>query len=232
MSATVSAKWFTRFKQSRIDSQYLTNMIEATEFFTKWAFGPVAQGFNAMLQDMHRIASAGGYTGHTNRSDNHSPLVSVAGQFRGMNKESWRPLLKKKWFATLHDDDGLDIWPELDAINLQELHHLVNRDDGYELHLPHERNVPMFLTAMAETMSKLKDRFSVSALANYIQYFVVGHPFERVNFSVCMAQVNAVLWNYGYEPIYHEYLDFECFVYDCDVIKNIVNDKLKRRQDA
>ena len=45
-----------------------------------------------------------------------------------------------------------------------------------------------------------------------------------------MAQVNAILWYYGWEPMYHEYFDFDCFAYDYGRIENKFNMRLKRRQ--
>lgn len=74
--------------------------------------------------------------------------------------------------------------------------------------------MPAFLGVMADIMEQLKSEFSIPLLANYIQYFVIGHPFKAINFSICMAQVNALLYLAGFDPIYHEHLDFACFVYD------------------
>ena len=214
---------FTRFEQEHIDPQYLTNIEAATECFLIWLREPYE--FDAMLMSMHKMVSTGGYTGYTNTD---SPQVITTGQFRGVNKEAWRPLLKKEWFTDVRVENGY-VCPVLKASNLLDTHHLIDQPDGYELYLPHESTVPFFLEAMADAMVTLSHGFCAATLANYIQYFVVGHPFERINFSICMAQVNAILDHYGYERIYHEYLDFECFVYDYDRIEKIFAAKIKRR---
>lgn len=215
---------FTRFEQDHIDPQYVANMKAASEYFESWLQQQAPRGFNAMLLGMHKIASRCGYAGYTR---SNGPQVTVTGQFRGVNKEAWRPLLKKEWFDGVEVQSGY-VCPVLRAAELRDTHHLIDKPGGYELYLPHESLVPIFLDAMANTMAALKQGFCAAALANHIQYFVVGHPFEKINFSICMAQVNVILRLNGFEPIYHEYLDFECFVYDYDRIEEILSSKLRR----
>jgi len=217
--------WFTRFEQDRVDAQYLANMTTATQYFMAWFPFATTSGFNDMLMNMHKIASAGGYTGYTNGG----PYIATTGQFRGVNKDSWRPLLKKEWFSGNFMIEGGKIYPKVAARKLQGCHHLVVRPNGYELHIPHEDHVPAFLGCMADMMIVLRDGFFPDLLAYYIQYFVVGHPFERINFSICMAQVNAILWHYGFEPMRHGWFDFDCFVYDYGRVERKFNESLRRQ---
>ncbi len=217
--------WFTRFEQADVDPQYLVNMKDATNYFQAWFSGRHEAGFHTMLASMHRLASRGGYVGYTN---NEGPQIALTSHFRGRNKEAWRPLLKKEWFGDVKIHDGR-ISPVVKSTWLRGSHHLVNRPGGYELHLPDDRYVLEYLTYMESAMASLRLRFCAGTLANYIQYFVVGHPFERINFSICMAQVNAILWHYGYEPLHHGWFDFECFVYDYDRIETSFGSRIKKR---
>lgn len=68
-------------------------------------------------------------------------------------------------------------------------------------------------------MNEIKQDNELTLLARYMQLFVIGHPFEKVNFSICMAQINAILYIRNCKTLYHEYMDFECFLYDTDVIE-------------
>jgi len=68
-------------------------------------------------------------------------------------------------------------------------------------------------------MESLKNRITLKTLAEYIQLFVIAHPFERINYSILMAQVNAMLVTKKCKPIHHGYLDFDCFIYSSDIIE-------------
>ena len=220
-------KWFTRFEQQDVDPQYLVNMEDATNYFMSWFSGRHAASFNDMLMSMHRLVSRHGYSGYTNTDE---PLVPFTSQFRGVNKEAWRPLLRKEWFTSVKISVDGNIYPTFPRPTLHMSHHLVNRPGGYELHLPDEKHVPVFLDEMATAMMSLSKEMSPTVLANYIQYFVVGHPFERINFSICMAQTNAILSHYGFEPLYHEWFDFECFVYDYDRLEEMFLNRMETKK--
>lgn len=214
---------FTRFEQDYVDPQYIANMATATNYFQSWFSGRHAASFNTMLVSMHRLACRGGYAGYTS-SD--GPQAAVTSQFRGVDKNAWRPLLKKEWFTDVVVQDGY-VHPVLKAAKVSDSHYLIERSGGYELYLPHTSLIPVFLEEMAAAMTTLSQGFCARVLANYIQYFVIGHPFEKINFSICMAQANVILRLHGYKPIYHEYLDFNCFVYDYDRIEQIFASKIK-----
>jgi len=220
----MNKSWFTRFEQDHVDPQYLKNMEDATHYFQSWFSGRHEARFCDMLMSMHKLVSAGGYTGFTNTD---GPYVATTSQFRGVTKDSWRPLLKKGWFKGLPNTEK--IVPVFRAERLTGTLHLVNLPTGYELHLPHEDHVFAFLSEMQDCMFVLRDTFCAELLANYIQYFVAGHPFERINFSICMAQVNAILYHYGWEPLHHEYFDFDCFAYDYGRLETKFLTRLKRR---
>jgi hypothetical protein len=224
MKPIMDSNWFTRFEQVDASPQYLANMEEATEHFMTWFV--VGQDYVTMLTTMHEVATRNGYSGYTNTN---GPIVPISSAFRGVNKEAWRPLLKKNWFSGVNIYRNGIIKPCLKTLDLQGCHHLINRHHGYELHLPNEDRVLDFLARMETVMETLRYTFSADLLAEYIQLFVVGHPFERVNYAVCMAQVNAVLYHYGYKPLLHGYFDFDCFIYDYDRIEKIFKLKLHKR---
>ena len=219
----MNKNWFTRFEQKSIDPRYLKNIIEATNYFQSWFSGKHAASFTDMLTTMHRLAIRGGYIGHTATD---GPVVPLGSAFRGVNKGAWRPLLKKKWFTEVLVYADSNIYPTIRLISLRGTHHLVERETGYELHLPREDCIPDFLWRMQTIMEGLRCMFSAELLAEYIQLFVVGHPFEKVNYSICMAQVNAILDYYGYKPLLHQWFDFDCFVYDYDRIEEIFETRL------
>lgn len=212
-------EWFTRFPQKNINQIYLDNITRATKFFMDW-FCNGTIPYTTMLAKMHKIVSDG-YSGYT---CNHGPLVVNKG-FRGANTTKWYPILKKEWFTDIPNVPV--IRPKIKNIPIEQSHWLQNLDEGYQLHLPDGKYVCNYLKLMSRLMNNLMDSFRQSpdelnpvTLANYMQLFVVGHPFEKINFSICMAQVNAILYMRGYKTLYHEFMDFECFLYDYDVIEN------------
>jgi hypothetical protein len=215
--------WFTRFSQDEIDRGYFDQMREATIYFQNW-FRHDGDHFENMLVTMHKIIIAKGYGGHTT-SSTRSPLVSLSSDFRGQNKEAWRPLLKKSWFENVRIDSDYVIRPELRSAQFRDAHWLRIKDNGYELYLPDESRVPDYVAWLEQCMAFLRTGYSLDWLVDYIQTFVVGHPFERVNYSLCMAQVNAILDYYGQPTMYHGYFDFDCFIYDFDRVREIFTGK-------
>lgn len=210
---------YTRFPQEHIDKEYLRNMEEVTAYFIRWfEDGDIA--FDEMLVELHILASHGGYTGYTNCE---APMV-IDHLFRGKPGTSWRPVLKKSWYSYVPDRKR--IYPVLKDSSVRNIHYVLNKPEGYELYLPHEKYVSRFLGLMSEIMEGLKNGFSTKRLANYIQYFVIGHPFKAINFSICMAQVNTILYLAGRQPIYHRHLDFACFVYSYDRIEKIFEEMI------
>jgi hypothetical protein len=114
------------------------------------------------------------------------------------------------------------IKPKLKAA-LNHTHYLLTKPEGYELYLTDPETVPVFLAEMEQVM----EEFSLEKLANYIQYFVIGHPFQKVNFSICMAQVNVILSTVSLNP----YLDFACFG-DGEKMKTVSVNKARIRVTA
>lgn len=213
-------EWFTRFSQKDISPVYLDNITRATKFFMHW-FCNGAVSYNAMLIEMHEIVFDG-YFGYT---CSNGPLRMNKG-FRG--DTDWFPVLKKEWFTNIPNEPI--IRPKVKNIPIEQSHWLQNLDEGYMLHLPNEKYVHNYLKLMNELMEGIRQSIELDlvALANYMQLFVIGHPFEKVNFSVCMAQINAILYMKGYKTLYHEYMDFECFLYDHDVIENKFVSKIRK----
>ena len=215
---------FTRFQQKDIDQTYLKNMTEATQFFMEW-FKNGSSSYQEMLIKMHQIA-INEYAGYTNST---KVVGNVRSLFRNHTEvpNIQQPNLKKEWYNI--DLTGQTYrFPRIKGIPMHLSHHVVNLEEGYKLILPEAKMVPYYLCKLASRMGDLKqvvNHFDIlnkapKLLANYMNIFVIGHPFEKVNFSICMAQVNAILYMWGYETLYHEYMDFDCFLYDSDVIEN------------
>lgn len=206
----MNEKWFIRCPQNHINETYMRNMFGATQFFIRWfeSDGDTVS-FRNMLKHMHRIVSVD-YEGHTNSNY----VLKVSDGFRGDRGVTWHPTLKKQWFTGIGDEKN--IRPVVPYMIPDMSHWLENTHEGYVLHLPDSKWVNSYLATMDILMQKMQVNISldIRMLAAYIQLFVIGHPFEKINFSICMAQVNAILWLKGYEPIYHGWLDFECFMYD------------------
>lgn len=212
----MNEKWFTRGPQAVVDETYLKNMVQATQFFMRWLKCDGGFSFRAMLKHMHRLVSHN-YQGHT--KGNY--ILKSSDDFRGQPNTTWHPVLKKRWFTGIGDEQI--IRPALPYVTPKMSHYLENTDEGYVLHLPDSKYVSFYLTRMEVLMSSLarKRLLDLDVLVAYIQLFVIGHPFEKINFSICMAQVNAILYINGLEPIYHGWLDFECFMYDYDRLMEI-----------
>lgn len=207
----MNKKWFIRGPQAHVDEIYMTNMIEATQFFMRWYFSVGNFSFRNMLKHMHRIVSRD-YQGHTNSNY----ILKVCNGFRGERNTTWYPILKKCWFTDI--PDVKNIRPTLPFIGSEMGHRLENTEEGYVLHLPDSKYVVHYLARMETLMNRIRNNSSkpldLDVVVAYIQMFVVGHPFEKINFSVCMAQVNAMLYTNGLKPVYHGWFDFECFMYD------------------
>lgn len=209
----MNKNWFTRFEQPELDDTYFHNMMNATAYFRKWFMHAGDVTYKVMLQKMHEIV-ADGYQGYTNSNY----ILKVPNGFRGDRRTTWYPILKKKWFD-IDSKIGDTIRPVVKGVPKAMTHYLDNTDEGYVLHLPDGKYVRCYLHMLRSVMCGLKQGVSLSMLATYIQLFVIGHPFEKINYSICMAQVNAILYLKGYSTVFHGWLDFECFVYDYERIE-------------
>ncbi len=208
--------WFTRFHQEEIDPVYLSNMIRATEYFVGWFNNCPSVTYTKMLIKMHRIV-CDGYKGCSGGKASHN----VSHEFRDFSWCGDSFILKREWF----NETLVQCYPSVHGTAGSFLTHgLVSCNDGggdYTLVLVGHEHTPSLLQTLGTMMDALWDEFSLVTLARYIHLFVITHPFNKVNFSLCMAQVNALLDVNGYNTIYHEYLDFKCFAYDGDVIEDI-----------
>lgn len=212
----MNKNWFTRFEQPDVDDTYFHNMMEATAYFRKWFVHSGDVTYKDMLQKMHEMVGDG-YQGYTNSNY----ILKVSHGFRGDRRTTWYPILKKKWFDIETNEEI--IRPVVKSVPNFMTHYLENTDEGYVLHLPDGKYVRNYLFILKWAMVNLKRRVSLEQLARYIQLFVIGHPFEKINYSICMAQVNAILDWAGHKTVFHGWLDFECFVYDYDRIeKNFI----------
>ena len=216
----MNKNWFTRKHQGEdIDPVYLSNMIKATEYFIGWFKGYFNTSYERMLKRMHHMACANGYGG----SQGSSP-ERVSDKWRQDWQSDW--LLKKEWYA--NTGYGLTISPSVRYLPMRS-HWLHTKEKGYELHLSGAKFVLRNVEILGMLMGKLETKFDPVLLADYMHVFVVTHPFEKVNFSICMAQVNAILDMNGYETLYHEYMDFACFLYDSDIIEKMFVSRLCKK---
>lgn len=211
----MNKNWFTRTEQDVVDEKYLHNMLCASHYFANW-FEKPDESYKDMLYHMHAIV-ADGYNGYTNSSNY---IIKPSLGFRGSTNHTWYPVLRKKWFPLLMSNETM-LFPKLYNSGMTHHHYLDNTEEGYVLHLTPPDNIQEHLVCMARQMENLRTRVSMHKLAEYIHLFVVTHPFEKINYSICMAQVNHILAVSGRQPILHGYFDFECFVYDWDVVYKI-----------
>jgi hypothetical protein len=89
---------------------------------------------------------------------------------------------------------------------------------------------------MAKIMEKLRNLPNENAvkgtdqqslldlLADYLQLFSAGLPFERVNFSIAMAQVNYILMNHGIRGIENGELDLISMMVPTPLFRTIFTD--------
>ena len=67
-------------------------------------------------------------------------------------------------------------------------------------------------------------------LADYVQLFSAGLPFERVNYSIAMAQVNYILMKHGFRGIENVELDLLAVIVPTPVFRQIFADAVKNAQ--
>ena len=85
----------------------------------------------------------------------------------------------------------------------------------------YEYPAPKFLKIYLQEMKKSFDQIyeslhqsspdrdaALKALAHYYHLSMIGHPFQRANNSLVMAQVNTTLKLLGLKPVFHGELDF------------------------
>ena len=215
--------WFTRFYQEQIDITYVKNMMVTTNYFIHW-FKYGKKSYAEMLLGAHQIVS-NGYVGRTNGSHQTEEISKFRVSGIPLLSDGTVPKLEKNWFRELELPPT--IRPFIPKIPTELTHWVKNKENAYFLYLPDAKYLPYYLYTLNCTMDKLKREITLELLAEYIQLFVIAHPFEKINFSICMSQINALLSLSGYKTIYHGYLDFNCFLYDYDKIENIFINKVK-----
>ncbi len=67
-------------------------------------------------------------------------------------------------------------------------------------------------------------------LADYVQLFSVSLPFDRINFSQAMIQVNYILMRQGYQGISHGALDYLAMTYSSHEYRKIFESAVTRFQ--
>jgi len=244
MGCTGEVMKITRFEQSNIDEQYKRNCERAAEYFSKYIQYP--DGFviyAQMLKDMHQIMNSN-YKGYTKSKQNFAD-VDISNNFRDelqTELDSHNPPLLWYiiWYENMLSDlaIGNSISPDITDIPKRALPKLIRIDtDNVKLELCNKKYIHYYLEQMENLMRSLIDDKKEKLqflfdLAHYIQLFICCHPFEKINNSICMLQVNILLKRKFNITIYHEWLDFECFVYNTNSIYIKLRDTILRAYEA
>jgi len=223
--------------QKYISKSYITNMKEADIFFNKWFWGTIKMSFRDMLKTQHSIIVGDNYTGHTNPVTNIPPKSIIRDECK---IELHKPLLKKEWYTEELKKYNFPLNVEtkikVDKIKFRKCHKITNTEDGIKLCLPDARHVKCYIIEMEKIMKEFENYSIVNVpkklftlLGTYIHMGVICHPFEKVNFSLIMLQVNFILRHFEFNPISHDYLDFECFMKPTE---EIIKSFKRKVQDA
>lgn len=206
-------------EQKDINKTYIKNISESVNIFEDYFHKRSDLSFRNMLKKQHKRIVSNNYAGFTNPVDKIPKSL-----FRNeIDIQLHTPLLKKEWYVEELKNLNLLI-NDLIKIEIKDIpkymwHSVENTNDGLKLYLPKNEYVDFYLNKMETVMSKLiNGEKSLDLLGYYIQLGVICHPFEKVNFSLIMSQVNYILKLWNYIPISHGYLDFECFLNSTDII--------------
>lgn len=247
----------TKFYQKKINQNYIKNILDAQVVFARYLNTDIYNAlselgdylwFRDSLKAQHKVMIRRGYKGNTKSSMTNRPIINALRDepefhYRRLNK----PKLKKEWYKKELKKYKLQpnqiICPKIDYVPRFAWHQVSNLSDGLLLSLPDNHFLQYYLIPMARIMRKLKSYIRayhgstvkhiyeiqiLKLLGQYIHLFIVGHPFEKVNFSLCMMQVNYILNRTIGKSIYHEFLDFKCFMNDTDTIINEFKSMVKR----
>jgi len=183
-----------------------------------------------MLKEQHIAMTHYGYRGNTTAPIINRPILNVFRDEPEFHEITLlKPELKKEWYkeelANFNLNNIKKIQPNIDSVPVFARHKLINKENVLVLHLPQNHLLKYYLIPMYKILNKIKNYYlsnnkeeALDLLGHYIQLFVIGHPFEKVNFSICMIQINTLLNLFFQKDIYHEYLDFKCFLLDTKVI--------------
>jgi hypothetical protein len=205
--------------QTDIDKTYIENISESVKIFAGYFHRELNISFKEMLRKQHKRIVNGSYAGFTN------PVNKIPESlFRHeIDVKLNTPILKKEWYVeelkalNLSINDSIRI--KISGLPPIMWHSIENTNNGLKLYLPDNKYVDYYLDKMEFVMNRLMDgNLSLNLLGHYLQLGVICHPFEKVNFSLIMSQVNYILKFWGYTPISHGYLDFECFLNSTDEI--------------
>lgn len=242
MNKTFVDSCVRRPNQKYINKTYIENMKKADEFFNKWWWGTEKMSFRDMLKKQHSIIVGDTYTGYTTPVTGICPPSLIRDELQITLHE---PMLKKEWYTDELNKRNFPLNTEtkikVDKIKYRKCHKVTNTEDGIKLRLPDAKHVKCYIIEM----EKILKEFEVYApnnvpkklfiwLGTYIHLGVICHPFEKVNFSLIMLQVNFILNNFGFNSISHDYLDFDCFMKPTEEIitslKRMVQDANKDKK--
>ncbi|MHA1437966.1 MAG: hypothetical protein ACTSPD_10350 [Promethearchaeota archaeon] len=246
MSKTKSYIFIRDPNQKDIDEQYIDNCIRSIEevfipYMTEYIRQPktISEAhrlFRQILKTQHKIIVGEHYKGYTkypkmdrlpsNRIRDDIPI------------KIQKPILKKEWYREELKNYNLKRG-EKRTIVVKSMfpksgHTIEDVGDGLKLYFPDIVYVDFYLGRMAQIMALISSSYpfircsgtrdEIDQLLNllgwYIHLFVICHPFEKVNFSLCMTQVNYILIRLGHQGISHGYLDFKCFLNDTETVIN------------
>ncbi|MBU6153360.1 MAG: hypothetical protein KGP28_03565 [Bdellovibrionales bacterium] len=102
---------------------------------------------------------------------------------------------------------------------------------------PPSQHTGVFVEKLEDLMTRMrkipldgpKDEL-IEHLADYIQVFAAGLPFERVNYSIAMAQANYILMKHGFRGMENGELDLLAVIVPTPVFRLIFADAVKNAQ--
>ena len=110
-------------------------------------------------------------------------------------------------------------------------------DFHFQLTYPESAKSEIYVKALEVKMLHLKNLPKgvsqdalTSPLADYIQLFSVGLPFDRVNFSIAMSHVNYILMSHGFRGMENGELDLASAMLSTQEFRKAFTDEFKRAQ--
>lgn len=239
--------WFIRFpNQKKVNKSYIINCCKSLDCsFAHYFLNGYKQfenDYRRMLKYSHVLMTSDGYSGNTkSKSCIGVPLNDFRNEI--VNKID-NPILKKEWYK-----EELKNYKQKRKVYNIKVKNINNRysatvedvGNGLKLYLPRAKYIDIYIKNMFLVMEQLRalsfahlicgqsisKRKLIKYLGHYIHLFAICHPFEKVNFSICMAQVNWILNLFELPTVNHEYLDFKCFMNTTNGIVKELNRMIK-----
>jgi hypothetical protein len=103
---------------------------------------------------------------------------------------------------------------------------------------PSSHKSEIYVTQLEKVMTKIRDLpretpqdLLLSLLADYIQLFSAGLPFDRVNYSIAMSHVNYILMSYGLRGMENGELDLASVMLSTDEFRKAFKFEFEKTQN-